>query len=112
MTRILVFSGPRAPKRFELLWAALHISDDKAERNPTIIRKEARLQDILEKASIPANGGDPILSRELKGEPTLTLTQEDFDFLQKATEQVKWTPMASKDVVDLWDWLSVAEKND
>lgn len=112
MTRILVFKGPKAEKRFELLWAALHISDDKAERNPVIIRKEARLQDMLEKISIGRNGGDPIQNRELKGEPTLTVTQEDFEHLQKVTEQVKWTPLASRDVVDMWDWLSAAEKKD
>lgn len=112
MTRVLVFNGPRAPRRFELLWTALHVADDKADRSSVIIRKEARLQDTFEKISINKNGGDPIQSRELKGEPTVTIAQEDFDYLQKATEQVKWTPIASRDVVDLWDWLSTAEKKE
>jgi hypothetical protein len=112
MTRILVLDGPRAPKRFQLMWAALNVSDERAERTPAIIRKEARIQDMLEKVSALKNGGDPISSRELEGEPTITLAQEDFDFLLQATEKVKWTPLASRDVVDLWDWLSVAEKRD
>jgi hypothetical protein len=112
MTRILMFTGPRAPKRFELMWAALNISDEKSERTPAIIRKEARLQEMLGKISIDKNGGDPLSNRELEGEPTITLSQEDFDFLFQATEKVKWTPVASRDVVDLWDWLSTAEKRD
>ena len=63
MTRVLDFSGPRAPKRFQLLWTALMAAGDgKGERSPAVIRKEARLQDVLESISIATprpNGGEP-----------------------------------------------------
>lgn len=114
MTRTLCFDGPRAPRRFDLLWAALESAGDgKAERTPVVIRKEARLQLLLEGISeyVSGNGTGPT-TRLLTGEPTLALTQEDFDLLQQYSEKTQWNPRVSKDVVDLWDWLSTAAKAD
>ena len=83
MTRVLEFSGPRAPKRFQLLWAALMSGGDgKGDRTPVVIRKEARLQDLLESISdqVSANGTEP--DRALKdGESKLMVAQEDFELL-------------------------------
>ena len=114
MKRVLDLTGPRAPLRFQLLWATLTAGGDgKGERTPMIIRKEARLQDTLEPISDPkpGNGGPP--ERTLKPEgATVTLSQEDFDLLVQYSEKTQWNPAASRDVVDLWDWLSTADKQD
>lgn len=113
MTRTLVFEGPRASKRFDLIWASLMAAGDgKGERTPATIRKEARLQETFERISdaVAGNGSDP--TRALVGEPTLALPQEDFDLLQQYSEKTQWNPRVSRDVVDLWDWLSTAEKKD
>jgi hypothetical protein len=113
MTRVLIFDGPRAGKRFELLWAALQSAGDgKGERIPATIRKEARLQDALEQVSQASNGGDPMLMRTLVGTPTVAMAQEDFDLLVQYTEKTPWTPRVSRDVVDVYDFLSTAEKRD
>lgn len=111
MTRVLVFDGPRAAKRFELLWAALQSAGDgKGERTPVTIRKEARLQDVLEQVSQVSNGGDPMLMRTLVGTPTVSIAQEDFDLLVQYTEKTPWTPRVSRDVVDVYDFLSACPK--
>jgi hypothetical protein len=112
MTRVLEFSGPRAPKRFQLLWASLMAGGDgKGERTPGTIRKEARLQDALEPLSDQSstNGGGPTLKAD---GAMITVSQEDFELLVQYSEKTQWSPQVSKDVVDLWDWLSTAEKRD
>ena len=111
MTRVLAFVGPRASKRFQLCWAALMAAGDgKGERSPVVIRKEARLQDLLDPLGEPSvNGNDRVLG---PAGGTVTLAQEDFDLLQQYTEKTAWNPVHSRDVVDLWDWLSTAEKRD
>jgi hypothetical protein len=118
MTRVLVFDGPKGPRRFELLRTALmNGGDGKSDRSPAIIRKEARLLDTFDTISRPetnqqqdpewrvlsTNGGDPL---------SLTVSQEDFDLLLQYSEKAQWTPRAARDAVDLWDWLSSAEKRD
>jgi hypothetical protein len=113
MTRVLVFEGPKASRRFDLLWAAMQSAGDgKGDRTPAVIRKEARLQDTLESISeaVSGNGTDP--TRTLVGKPTLTLSQEDFDLLYQYMEKTQWNPRVSRDVVDAWDWMSAAEKRD
>ena len=111
MTRVLEFSGPRALKRFQLLWASLMAGGDgKGERTPATIRKEARLQTLLEDASESVNGDGA--NRTLRDSCEVSLSQEDFDLLQQYSEKTQWSPQVSKDVVDLWDWLSTAEKRD
>ena len=114
MKRLLDFSGPRAPKRFGLCWMALMAGGDgKGERTRDVIRREARLQDALEAISV--NGevvANSLPQRRLIEDCTLPLPQEDFDLLDTYTEKAPWTPQASKDVVDLWDWLSSSEKQE
>lgn len=114
MTRVLDFSGPRAPMRFTLCWATLMAGGDgKGERTPTTIRKEARLHTAFEVISVALakNGSSP--QRELIPDGgRVVLSQEDFDLLQQYSERTQWNPAASRDVVDLWDWLSTAEKRD
>jgi site-specific recombinase len=111
MTRILELTGPRASIRFRLLWTALMTGGDGKDRTPVVIRKEARLHTTLEALSVPTNGNE--LERTLSVEDArLTLSQEDFDLLQQYTEKTAWTPHTSRDVVDLWDWLSAADKQD
>lgn len=114
MTRVLELTGPRASMRFKLLWTTLmQGGDGKGERNPVVIRKEARLCDALETVSVSTtqNGGPP--QRELIPDGGhVTLSQEDFELLQAYSEKTQWSPAASRDVVDLWDFLSTAEKRD
>lgn len=120
MTRVLTFDGPKAARRFDLLLTAvLGGGDGKGERSPMTIRKEARLQDEFDRISEPhaAVNGTPVgeADRQLKvGGDTavLVLQQEDFELLQQYTEKTPWTPRVSRDVVDLWDWLSAAERRD
>jgi hypothetical protein len=116
-TRVLVFDGPRGPRRFEFLHSALLSGGDgKGERNATTIRKEARLFEALDAIStlaptpqepehrvLSSNGSDPL---------SVTLAQEDFALLSEYADKAGWTPRASRDVVDLWDWLSTAEKRE
>ena len=86
MTRVLEFSGPRAPKRFQLLWASLMAGGDgKGERTPATIRKEARLQTLLEDASESVNGDGA--NRTLRDSCEVSLSQEDFDLLQQVQRE-------------------------
>jgi hypothetical protein len=90
--------------------------DGKGDRSPATIRKEARLQDLLEAVSDlgpPVNGQPGETTRVLHADGgTVTLTQEDFDLLQQYTEKTAWNPQVSRDVCDLWDWLSTCEKRE
>jgi hypothetical protein len=112
MTRVLVFDGPKAAKRFEMLrLAVVNGGDGKGDRSPVTIRKEARLMDTLD--SVSQNGGpDPDVRRLLAEDLMAIFAQEDFELLQQYAEKTPWTPRASRDAVDLWDWLSASEKRD
>jgi len=114
MTRMLTFDGARAATRFQLLWTALIGGDGKSDRSPATIRKEARLLTVFDAISEPSpNGNEP--DRQLKpGDAAVQvrLAQEDFDLLQSYTEKTQWNPRVSREVVDLWDWLSTAEKHE
>ena len=119
MTRVLIFDGPKATKRFELLRAALmNAGDGKGDRGPSTIRKEARLQDMLDEISEAYNGNgngtgqDPDARVLRDGSHTLTLQQEDFDLLSQYADKTQWAPRAARAAVDLWDWLSAAERRD
>ncbi len=101
--------------RFTLIWATLMAGGDgKGERMPATIRKEARLHDAFEQvsATAPATNGGPPPRELLPTGGTVVLAQEDFELLQGYSEKTQWNPMASRDVCDLWDWLSTAEKRD
>jgi hypothetical protein len=113
MTRLLVFDGPRGAKRFQLLWAALTAGGDgKGDRSPAVIRKEARLQEIFERISEPVGETDRQLAPAADGAPTAVVSQEDFDLLQQYTERVPWNPRFSRDIVDLWDFVSACRKQE
>lgn len=117
MTRVLMFDGPKGAKRFELLRASLlNAGDGKGDRTPATIRKEARLQDLLDEISVVGeangNGQDPDPRVLKEGSHTMTLAQEDFDLLSQYADKTAWSPRAARAVVDLWDWLSAAERRD
>jgi hypothetical protein len=115
MTRILTFDGPKAEQRFQLLRTALFaVSDGKSERPAAQIRKEARLQDAFDTISESQPTATDADARVLvnHGPQTLTISQEDFDLLLQYTEKTPWLPRVSRQVVDLWDWLSTAERKD
>lgn len=112
MTRILDFSGPRGPKRFELLrLSLLQAGDSKGERTREIIRKEARLLDALDSISALAPTEQDKEARLLSGE-VISLKQEDFDLLSQYVDKTPWVPRAARDAVDLYDWLSAAKQID
>lgn len=122
MKRELHFDSPKASLRFDMLRAALLAAGDgKAERGPVVIRKEARLQAALDAISEPPPSDRPqkrVTDQEdvrilrNHGPQTLVLAQEDFELLQQYAERVQWNPRLSQEVVELWDWLSAAEKHD
>jgi len=118
MTRVLEFTGPKAPKRFALCWATLMAGGDGkgGERTREVIRKEAPLQTAFEAISdlVASTNGTGAPERTLREgtDLTLTLPQDEFDLLVGYSEKTQWNPMVSKDVVDLWDWFSTAEKRD
>jgi hypothetical protein len=116
MTRVIVFDGPKGPRRFELLRTALvNGGDGKSDRTPAVIRKEARLLDAFDAISRSEANQDPdwrVLSTNGSDPLSLTVSQEDFDLLTQYSEKAQWTPRAARDAVDLWDWLSSAEKRD
>ena len=113
MTRVLVFEGAKAAKRFELCRTAiLSAGNGSGGRTRETIRKEARLLDALDSISEPSEPipQDPD-ARSLKvGTSTLTLTQDDHALLTLYLDTTPWTPRVSRDVVDAQDWLSAAEK--
>jgi hypothetical protein len=119
----MVFDSPKAALRFEMLRASMFSAGDgKAERVPATIRKEARIQAALNSISDPVPSDRPQKRvtdpddavRVLKnhGPQTLRLSQEDFDLLQQYSEKVQWNPRLSQEVVELWDWLSAAERQE
>jgi hypothetical protein len=120
MTRTLTFDSPKAALRFEMLRAAMLAGGDgKGDRTPIMIRKEARIQKALEAISDPVPSGRPqrrvsdleeVRVLRNHGPQTLELAQEDFELLQQYSEKVQWNPRVSCEVVELWDWLSAAER--
>lgn len=116
MTRVLLFEGIHGPRRFELLRTALlNGGDGKGERNAATIRKEARLLDLLDTISDPTgatNGNEPDRILNLGALCQLEVSQEDFQLLQQYAEKTPWTPRAARQAVDLFDWLSAAERRD
>lgn len=118
MMRVLLFDGERGAQRFLLLRMALvQAGDGKGERTAPVIRKEARLLDLLdgisEVSSAPAQPGqDPERVLLNHGPHTLDVAQDDFLLLQEYAEKTPWTPRAARQAVDLWDWLSAAERRE
>jgi len=113
MTRVLDLTGDKAAKRFDLLRTALLSGGDgKGERVRATLRKEARLLDALDAVSHLTTDGDPdrrLLNADVG---TLTISQEDFDLLQKYVDTTPWIPRVAREAVDLQDWLSASEKHD
>ena len=122
MTRTLIFDSPKAALRFEMLRAVIFSGGDgKGDRSPATIRKEARVQKALDAISDPVptdrpqrRASDQDEARMLKnhGPQTLELAQEDFELLQQYSEKVQWNPRVSCAVVELWDWLSAAARQE
>lgn len=116
MTRVLTFTGDKAEMRFQMLRTAILTGGDgKGERTRAILRKEARLLDALDAISDPPASDVPdhearVLNTTGGRGTTITLTQEDFDLLSTYVDKTPWTPRASRDAVDVQDWLSAAEK--
>jgi hypothetical protein len=115
VTRILTFDGPRGSKRFELLYTALmSAGDGKGDRSSATIRKEARLFDLLDEVSeVNPDAIQGNVDRRLSTAPvSIAIPQEDHELLVKYAEATPWAPRASREAVDLWDWLSAAERRD
>ncbi len=113
MKRVLSFDGVKAEKRFELLRTALLAGGDgKQPRNREIIRSEARLLNALDEVSIEAQDSVDKDKRVLKANAPVLLSQEDFALLSTYVDTTPWAPRVSREVVDLQDWLSAADKVD
>lgn len=112
MTRILDFSGPKGPKRFDLCrMAVLSGGDGKSDRSRLVIRKEARLLDALDVVSVPTPTPADPEARTVNG-GSVAVAQDDFVLLEAYMDATPWLPRISRDVVDAQDWLSAAEKVD
>ncbi len=114
MTRVLDLTGEKAAKRFDLLRTALLSGGDgKGERVRATLRKEARLLDALEAVSEPAaTETDPERRTLTAAGGTVTISQEDFDLLQKYVDTTPWIPRVAREAVDVQDWLSASERQD
>jgi hypothetical protein len=112
MTRILTFDGDRGSQRFTLLRTALlNGGDGKGDRTVALIRKEARLLDLLDGISEPTGTQDDRVLLN-HGPQRLEVAQDDFELLQTYAEKTPWTPRVARQAVDLFDWLSATERRD
>lgn len=123
MKRRLVFDGDgeKAEKRFQFcLQALLGGGGMKDPRTKEIVRQEAHLLDAFDSISVAAPVDEDKDHRTLRAgtgdanglsEPlTLLLPQPDFALLAKYVDTMPWLPRASREAVDVMDWLSAAEK--
>lgn len=113
MKRIVKFDGDRAAKRFELARTALlNAGDGKAERNRERIRKEARLMELFDGISFPADAANPDGERTLQTTlpAVLTLDQADHKLIEDYLSTTPWLPRSARAAVDAQDWWESAEK--
>lgn len=114
MKRVLTFDGEKAAKRFEMCRVAvLSAGDGKGQRDRETTRKEARLLDALDAVSDSSPQPQDKEWRTLKSDPQpLTLSQEDHALLAKYLDTTPWLPRASREAVDVQDWVDAAQKVD
>ena len=106
MAKILDFSGPDGPKRFEFCFeACLLAGDGKAPRDKMRVRKEAKLFDALDIISEPAG---PTRTLKEKGRQTIMLDKELYDLLVEYVDTAPWKPTSSQLAVKVMDWLAAA----
>lgn len=119
MKRRLVFSGEKAEKRFQFcLQALLGAGGMKDPRTKEIVRQEAHLLDVFDAVSVSAPVDEDKDRRTLisvdegsaSSARTVTLKQVDFALLAKYVDTMPWLPRASREAVDVMDWLSAAEQ--
>lgn len=111
MKRVLTFDGPKASKRFELLRIALLSGGDgKQPRTREVLRGEARLLDALDTISVEQGADNRILHPSLP--QTISIGQDDWVLLSTYADTTLWAPKIAREVVDLQDWLSAADKVD
>lgn len=108
MAKILDFTGPKAAKRFEFCLEAMLIAGDgKAERNKELIKKEAKIFDLLDEISDPRIEGHP---RVLKPEGGCIMIDNDLlALLLQNVENASWKPLAAQGAVDCMQFLENAE---
>lgn len=114
MTRILVFEGERASKRFDMLHLALlSAGNGKGERTREVYRREARLLDALDTVSDSLPNPTSPDARVLKSQGgTVELEQADFALLSSYVDTAQWAPRVSRDACDLMDWLSASAQQE
>lgn len=112
MTRTLIFDGERGGERFGLLrLAVFSAGDGKGDRARATIRKEARILDALDSISEAAplkDDPDYRLLTTSRGD-RVTLSQEDFELVERYVDTAAWTPRSARAAVDLQDWLSATK---
>lgn len=116
MKRRLVFDADaRGEKRFQFcLQALLGGGGMKDPRTKEIVRQEAHLLDAFDSISVAAPVTEDADHRRLVctevAPPALEIAQPDFALLAKYVDTMPWLPRASREAVDVMDWLSAAEK--
>jgi len=109
MIRRLVFDDDdKSRQRFKRLYEGLLLGGND-RKNIETIRREARVLDALDAISEKEQTvqGE---QRKLVAPATLELQQADFALLEQYVNNTAWLPVVSRQIVDLVDWLSTAEK--
>lgn len=115
MKRVLTFDGVKSERRFEMCRVAvISAGNGKGARDRETIRKEARLLDAFDAISKPAPTPNDPDARVLVEDAnrTVTIGQEDHALLASYLDTTPWLPRASRDAVDVQDWVDSADKVD
>lgn len=121
MTRRLMFEGPRAQRRFELIWTGFFAGGNfnatperpKPQNDKNTRRQIKRIHDALEAISTgtPESLTNQTCQRTIVPNfAVLELQQGDFALLEQYIDRCAWTVQVERDVVDLQDWMDAADK--
>jgi len=110
--RVLEFQGPKANKRFEMLYNAVLIGGNGQRTGGIeILRREARLLDQLDAISVLASPPREFFNKQPARDVTvpgsLALEPADYDLLRQRLGEAPWLPQSARDVVDAMDWLLI-----
>lgn len=107
--RLTFIDDARGAYLFKRMYEGMLLGGGQGARGIDAIRREARILDALDAISDPEDtprGPE----RTVKPDAVLELDQVDFAVLESHVAKAPWLPVAARQIVDLVDWLSAAEK--
>ena len=111
MKRRLEFDDTeKSQQRFKRLYEGL-LSGGGERKNIEVIRREARVLDALDAVSDPEETAHG-LQRAVRPGAVVELDQADFALLEQYVSNTSWLPVVSRQIVDLVDWMSAAQRVD